>query len=190
MSSFNGRLHMPGYSRIPLVVEVDISDERMTFTSGNREIGDWALRDIAVASKSDGFHIKLEDEEVVLNVTESDRFRSVLGSLVASPRPLASAATMASRGSTSTGNRRGRLSVALEDADFEDVKGRIADLAVAVTSDDVAPSEVFGRWLRLLKEINLRHGQGAMPTPLYYRLNTQLLDLIPEPARPHSTVGR
>lgn len=39
MSSFDGRLHMPGYSKIPLGVDVDITHERMTLTSGQRRIG-------------------------------------------------------------------------------------------------------------------------------------------------------
>jgi len=58
---------------------------------------------------------------------------------------------------------------------------RISDIAKALTSDSVSPAAAFAQWLTLLKEINRRHGQGSMPTDLYYRLNTQLLDLIPVP---------
>ena len=188
MSSFDGRLHMPGYSRIPLGVAVDISDERLTLISGERKIGDWSLRDVEVAAMSDGFHIKVDDEEVVLSVTESDRFESELGSVVSASRAVTE--TVVRDRVAPNINRRRRLSLAPDEEDFDDVKRRIADLAVAVTSEDVEPSEVFGRWLRLLKEINLRHGQGAMPTPLYYRLNTQLLEVIPEPARPYPTAIR
>jgi hypothetical protein len=192
MSSFEARLHMPGYSRIPLGVEVDISDERMTLSTGDRKIGEWSLGDMEIASKSDGFHIKLqeEEEEVVLSVAESARFRSELGLGVSPPPSLTAADTTAGRMPVSSGARRGRLSIAPDEDDFEDVKQRIDELSMAVTSDDIAPSDVFGRWLRLLKEINIRHGQGAMPTPLYYRLNTRLLDLIPEPARPYAGSGR
>jgi hypothetical protein len=59
---------------------------------------------------------------------------------------------------------------------------RISDIAKALTSDSVSPAAAFAQWLKLLKEINRRHGQGSMPTDLYYRLNTQILDLIPDPA--------
>lgn len=179
MSSFDGRLHMPGYSRIPLGVEVDITDERMTLTSGQRTIGAWSLKEVDIASMSDGFHIKLDDEEVVLSVFESERFASELGPAVRKATPAMAVSSVAANGArTSTRSSQVDLS---DDEGFDDVKRRIADLSVAVTMDSVAPSEVFGRWLRLLKEINLRHGRAAMPTPLFHRLNTQLLELIPEP---------
>ncbi|MGD2059230.1 MAG: hypothetical protein PVF87_00040 [Acidimicrobiia bacterium] len=188
MSSFDGRLHMPGQSRIPLGVEVDIANERMTLSTGDRRIGDWALKDVDISAKSDGFHLRLDDEEVVLSVAESDRFLLEVGCVA---RPPAVAQTtlpgpVADSKATLTG-RRGRLSITPDEHDFDEIKRRVARLSTEIASDELAPAEVFGQWIRLLKEINLKHGQGAMPTPLFYRLNTQLLDLIPEPARPHPT---
>ena len=182
MSSFDGRLHMPGYSRIPLGVEVDITDERITLTSGQRTIGAWSLREVDIASMSDGFHIKLDGEEVVLSVFEPDRFVSELGPAVRMATPAMASSSVSGNGSGSSVSS-GRPDAGRDAHGFEDVERRIADLSVAVTMDSIAPSEVFGRWLRLLKEINHRHAQGAMPTRLFHRLNTQLLELIPEPPR-------
>lgn len=181
MSSFDGRLHMPGYSRIPLGVEVDITDQRMTLKARDRRIGAWSISELEITYRSDGFHIQLDDEEVVLSVFESERFVSELGSAVRHPeRPIA---PRTPSGGDPARLENDRVVLEPESNGFDDVKRRIADLSVAVTMDSVAPSEVFGRWLRLLKEINTRHGEGAMPTPLFHRLNTQLLELIPEPSR-------
>ena len=52
----------------------------------------------------------------------------------------------------------------------------------------MSPADAFARWLKLLKEINRRHGQGSLPLDQFYRLNTELLDLIPEP-EPAPTVA-
>ncbi|MGD2043801.1 MAG: hypothetical protein PVJ28_09150 [Acidimicrobiia bacterium] len=185
MSSFDGRLHMPGYSRIPLGVEVDITDQRLTLKSGERRIGAWSLGELDIAIMSDGFHISLDEEEVVLSVFESERFISELGSAVRHPQRAMSPSTP-SRSSFSPA-RAGDVALEPDHNVFDEFKRRIADLSVAVTMDSVAPAEVFGRWLRLLKELNLRHGQGSMPTPLFHRLNTQLLELIPEPSQPQPT---
>lgn len=164
MSSFDARLRLPGHSRIPLGVEVDIAGERMTLTTGDRKLGDWALKEVDIAAMPDGFHINLDGEDVVLSVADTAKFESELGTIVKRPRK--------------TPLRRPS-----EEERFEDLRGRIDELSFIVTSEEVEPSEVFGRWLRLLKETNRYHGQGAMTTQLFYRLNTQLLELIPEPPK-------
>lgn len=164
MTSFDARLRLPGHSRIPLGVEVDITGKRMTLMTGERKLGDWALSEVDISSMPDGFHINLDGEDVVLSVADTDRFESELGTVVKRPRK--------------TPMRRPS-----EEERFEELKSRIETLSELVTSEEVEPSDVFGRWLRLLKEINRHHGQGAMTTQLFYRLNTELLDVIPEPPR-------
>jgi hypothetical protein len=79
MSSFDGRLRLLGRAGFPLGVEVDLSAERMIVTSGGTEVADWALEEIVIASRSDGFHIKAEGEEIVLNITDADRFATEVG---------------------------------------------------------------------------------------------------------------
>ncbi|MGH8914404.1 MAG: hypothetical protein ACRDZM_07810 [Acidimicrobiia bacterium] len=144
-------------------VEVDIFHERMKVTAGSRMVADWPLEKLEVSSLSDGFYIKVDGEELVLNVSDSARFATELGLTGNSRSPSAPAAAR-------PGN---------QDAELEDLQRRIADVARSLTSDSVAPAVAFAEWLRLLKEINRRHGQGSMSTPLFFRLNTELLDLIP-----------
>lgn len=171
MSSFDARLRLPGHARIPLGVVVDISDETMTLTSGERKLGKWSLNELAIEPRSDGFHLRVEDQDVVLTVADSDRFAVELGVL-------------------DTSGRNGiskRLAEIPPEEQFEDLKQRIANVGELLSGDQVSPAEAFRQWLVLLKEINISHGQGAMPSHIYHQLNTELLDMFPTPAR--STLG-
>jgi hypothetical protein len=65
---------------------------------------------------------------------------------------------------------------------MDDLQRRISEISASLASDSVSPAEAFAEWLALAKEINRRHRQGSMPSDLFHQLNTQLLDLIPDPA--------
>jgi len=176
LSSFNARLRLPG-TRLPLGVEVDILHERMTLTAGERAVADWPLERLDVTVLADGFHIKVDGEEMVLSVTDTTRFAAELG---VDPQPTR-------RTPDGTANRvvLPPQSIAANEPDptqLEELRNRISEIARDLTSDTVAPETVFADWLRLLKEINRLHGEGLLPNPLYYQLNTHLLDLIPGPA--------
>lgn len=197
MSSFNARLRLPGRTKLPLGVEVDIRHERMILTAGERTVATWPLDEIIITPRSDGFHIKVDGDEVVLHVSDSTRFAAELGigkqsekrlALVGADQPKhidlsaknghennlphVNEEIFAPRPSTETTPKEAA----------ENMQRRISDIAEALISDAVSPADAFAQWLALLKEINRRHGQGSMPTAQYYLLNTQLLDLIPEPA--------
>lgn len=175
MSSFDARLRVPGQARLPVNVVVDITEETLSVSTSDRKLGDWSLPELEISSRSDGFHMRLDGQEVVLSVDDSARFALELGSA-----------------GQHRANRSGisrRLAGITPDEQFEDLKRRIADVALALKDDTVSPDRAFGLWLRLLKDINVHHGQGSMPTPLFYRLNTELLDLIPVPSRPRVPVS-
>lgn len=79
MTSFDARLRLIGETGLPLGVEVDISGERMIVKSGPETVADWSLPEIEIESFADGFHIKAEGEEIVLNVVDESRFVIELG---------------------------------------------------------------------------------------------------------------
>lgn len=168
MSSFDARLRVPGHNKLPVNVVVDIADEVLSVSTSQRTIGEWPLGSLQFSARSDGFHVRLDDQEIVLSVDDSARFALELGA--------------AGLHRTSTGISR-RLSGITPDEQFEDLKRRIDEVAEAIDDESTSPERAFGQWLRLLKDINVHHGQGSMPTPLFYRLNTRLLDLIPAPPR-------
>ena len=176
MSSFNARLRLPGHTRLPLGVEVDILNERMTLTAGERTVANWPLEELDIVVRADGFHIRVDGEEMVLNVTDAKAFAAALGIEASPVRPVA-----AGEGQTSTSLRPTALAQP-NDPELEDLRRRISDFARDLAADAVPPADVFARWLRLLKEINSRLGEGSLPTSLFYQLNTHLLGLMPEPA--------
>jgi hypothetical protein len=192
VASFDARLRVPGQARLPLSVVVDIDDARIGFTSGDKNLGNWLISSVEVDVRSDGFHLTFDNEEIVLTVTDPAGFARALGVGARRPDPLpvraggnggAEAVLVEANGSLSRKVLSSRLQGVAPEERFADVIGRISELRTALTDDSVPPQEVFARWLRLLKEINRRHGQGAMPTPLFYKLNTDLLELMPAPSR-------
>ena len=78
MSSFDGRLRLPGQAKLPLAVEIDVSQERMRLTAGEETVADWPLERLEVDARPDGFHITVDDEQVVLSVTDAPKFAKEL----------------------------------------------------------------------------------------------------------------
>ena len=181
MSSFTARLHLPGQTKLPLSVEVDIDEERMVLSTGQREVAQWQLAEIEFEVKPDGLHLKIDHEEVVLNADDQEGLVRLMGLGEVKNRSGLSPNTATSQGRSLDSETMGEMR-------HRDLKKRIAEVASMLTSNSVAPSDVFARWLRLLKEINRRHGQGSLPTRMFYELNTELLDLIPEPRRSGGSV--
>jgi hypothetical protein len=85
MSAFEGRLRLTGDDAPPVGVEIDLTDERMRVHAGDVEVADWSLSDIRVSALTDGFHVRAEGEEVVLDVIEDGRFAIELGLRSAHP---------------------------------------------------------------------------------------------------------
>lgn len=168
MSSFDARLRVPGHARLPVSVVVDISDEILSVKTDSGQLGEWPLRSLRFSSRTDGFHVRLDDQDIVLSVDDSARFALELGTH--------------GQHRVRTGISR-RLAGITPDEQFKDLQRRIRDVANALRDPGVSPDQAFGQWLRILKDLNVHHGQGSMPTNLFYRLNTQLLDLIPAPPR-------
>jgi hypothetical protein len=85
MSTFEGRLRVEGEGGPDLGVAIDLDGERMKVVAGEVEIADWSLDEIRVAALTDGFHVRAEGEEVVLEVNDDGRFAIDLGLRTAHP---------------------------------------------------------------------------------------------------------
>ena len=79
MTSFDARLRLLGQQGLPLGVEVDLTGDRMIVNTDESTVADWQLDEIRVVSLPDGFHVKAEGEEIVLNVSDKTRFAVELG---------------------------------------------------------------------------------------------------------------
>ncbi|MDX1469274.1 MAG: hypothetical protein R3258_08025 [Acidimicrobiia bacterium] len=176
MSVYTARLYLPDQTKLPLNVQVDVTDELLVLKSGDQEVADWPIESLAVVKRSDGFHITVDGEEMLLDVGDPGRFALEMGVFEEDLR--------GSNGSSASSMSPKARAVA--NARYEDMKLRISELAETLRASDVEPSAVFAKWLRLLKELNLRHGQGSLASDHFYELNTELLELLPEPA----TAGR
>ncbi len=79
MSAYDARLRLDGTDEAPIHVVIDLTDDRIRMTSGDVEVASWARHDIRVNPTLDGFHIRAEGEEVVLDVTDDAQFALDLG---------------------------------------------------------------------------------------------------------------
>lgn len=79
MSSFDARLRLYGDAGPPLNVIVNLTDDHLHLKSGEVEVADWPVRDIRISALRDGFHIRAEGEDVVLEVDDDARFAVELG---------------------------------------------------------------------------------------------------------------
>ena len=79
MTSFDARLRVVGQSGLPLGVEVDLTGDHMIVTAAGEPLAEWVWDEIRISASPDGYHIRAEGEEIVLNVTEGARFASELG---------------------------------------------------------------------------------------------------------------
>lgn len=79
MSSFEGQLRLSGDAEAPIGVEVDLTDDHLMLKSGDMEIADWQVDDIRVSALEDGFHIRAEGEDVILEVADDAKFAVELG---------------------------------------------------------------------------------------------------------------
>lgn len=188
MSTFDGRLHVPGHSRVPLGVDIDVSNERLTLTAGGSPIADWALESVDVTPLRDGFHIRVDGEEIVLNVSDAALFGTEVG--IARSRP-ERVATVAANGGQAL--RDATVPSAADQAILETEHGfapparspveelgpRISEVARALRSPSMSPADAFQRWLSLARELNHRLGDGTLDSAGYHRLNGELLALMP-----------
>ncbi len=85
MSTFEGRLRVEGDTGPEIGVEIDLDGERLRVAAGEVEIADWSLEEIRVAALQDGFHVRAEGEEVVLEVEDDGHFAIDLGLKTAHP---------------------------------------------------------------------------------------------------------
>src|SRR5690554_3175323 len=85
VSKFEGKLRVQGDEAPPIGIEIDLDGERMRLNSNGVEVANWSLEEIRVAALPDGFHVRAEGEEVVLEVFDDGRFAIDLGLRTAHP---------------------------------------------------------------------------------------------------------
>ena len=64
---------------VAIRVTIDLTEERLRVLAGDSEIADWGLDEVRINALADGFHVKAEGEEIILNLAEDAKFAVALG---------------------------------------------------------------------------------------------------------------
>lgn len=79
-TQLSGSVRMASDTAQSVMVEIHLDEETITLAAGNGvEIGTWPLEEVGIASKPDGFHLRIEGEEVILTTDDDARFAVALG---------------------------------------------------------------------------------------------------------------
>lgn len=79
-AQLTGSVKMAGEDGRGVSVDIHLGDETLTLrAAGGAEIGTWPLEQVGIVSKPDGFHLRIEGEEVVLTTEDDARFALALG---------------------------------------------------------------------------------------------------------------
>lgn len=179
MTSFDGRLKVPGQSRLPMGVVVDVSDERMKLVMGDRLLGDWSLGDVTVAAAADGFHLEMDGESAVLSVADPDLFATQLGiSGYEHSRPKQDSVSTSRQAQAGAVTVADRLAKVVQPTGYEDLEARLEAIERALRSNEVSPQRAFGHWLELLHELSDRHAAGTIPCNIFDTLNAKMLGMM------------
>lgn len=80
-TQMTGTVKMAGEAAgIGVTVRIQLDDETISLVAANGvEIGTWPLSEVGISSRPDGFHLRIEGEEVVLTTDDDARFALELG---------------------------------------------------------------------------------------------------------------
>ncbi len=79
-TQLSGSVRMAGEDGRGVEVLIELEEEQLTLAaSGGGVIGRWPLSDVGVSSRPDGFHLRLEGEEIVLTTDDDARFAFAIG---------------------------------------------------------------------------------------------------------------
>ena len=84
MEEFEGSVRLAGDTGTLYAVMV-VTEDRLTVSSRQHEIGNWALTDISSSLRDDGCHITAEGEELVVSVEDPKRFAEAIGPRITHP---------------------------------------------------------------------------------------------------------
>jgi hypothetical protein len=82
MADFKGSLEMAIqalHAGGGLEIEMHLGENRLRVTAHGQFIGDWDLDEVGIRPKKDGFHLLVEDEEIVIRTTDDAGFALAVG---------------------------------------------------------------------------------------------------------------
>lgn len=86
MKTFDGALRMPGEPGPGLDVLIDLTDETIGLRAQAGDLGYWPRSEVRINALEDGFHLRADGEEVILDIRNDAEFALACG--LASGPPL------------------------------------------------------------------------------------------------------
>ena len=78
-AELTGTIKMAGDAEPGVRVEVHLDEEELRLVSPHGTLGRWPLGEVGVSARVDGFHLRIEGEELVLSTNDDARFAMALG---------------------------------------------------------------------------------------------------------------
>lgn len=85
-AEFSGYLRMTHVPGSGLRVVVDLDSEQVLIKTDTGVLGRWPIAEVGVRGEDDGFHLRIEGEEVVFETEADVAFANAIGLQSASPR--------------------------------------------------------------------------------------------------------
>lgn len=86
MGEYRGSLRMAHDLTEGVRVVIDLDQEQILIKSETDVIGRWPLAEVGVRGEDDGFHFRIEGEEVIFSSDDDVEFAMAIGLQSASPR--------------------------------------------------------------------------------------------------------
>ncbi|MGH8937515.1 MAG: hypothetical protein ACRDXD_14835 [Acidimicrobiia bacterium] len=78
MSVFEGKLRVPGQYGSDVGGSVALENDRLVVVAGAHQIGDWPAVEVSVVLEPGGFHLRVGDDELIIQVTDPAGFAEAL----------------------------------------------------------------------------------------------------------------
>jgi hypothetical protein len=78
-AELTGTIKMAGDAEPGVRVEIHLDEEELRLMSHHGTLGRWPLDQVGVSARVDGFHLRVEGEELVLSTSDDARFAMALG---------------------------------------------------------------------------------------------------------------
>lgn len=85
MSSYDAKLGLPEQPQLPLPVRVVTTGDNITLHVGDALIADWPLERVSITREKRGFRIVADGEDLIVDITEANRFATEMGITDADP---------------------------------------------------------------------------------------------------------
>lgn len=78
-TDLTGTVRMAGETQTGIRVEIHLDNETLSLVSPYGALGTWPLAGVGISARPDGFHLKVEGEELVLATSDDARFAIAVG---------------------------------------------------------------------------------------------------------------